>query len=223
MTARIKEICSHIPKCQAFADVGCDHGYMAQYALQQGLCERAYISDISKESLQKAVTLLKNYVDGGRCIPICTDGLNCFPVLPDCVLIAGMGGEETVKILSEAARPRALVLQPMKNAEKVRAYLLASGYRICADYTFEDGKFYDVIVAQIGENRPYKPLELAFGKDNLSNPSTAFVKKIKKERDELRSVLAREGISASGKEKIQTRLNALEEVFHAIEGTLSSD
>ena len=221
MTARIQEICSHIPKCKTFADVGCDHGYMAQYALRADLCERAYISDISKESLQKAITLLKNYVDCGRCIPICTDGLTRFPETPECVLIAGMGGEEAVKILREAPLPQTLLLQPMKNAEKVRAYLLSNGYRILSDYTFEDGKFYDFIVAARGEGDAYTKRELAFGRDNLSAPSPAFLKKIRKERDELRSVLDCASLSEENRAKVQVRMQALEEVLHEVAGNLS--
>ena len=55
---RIKIICSHLVKAKTFADVGCDHGYMSEYALKNGLCEKLYFSDVSKGSLKKAEKLL---------------------------------------------------------------------------------------------------------------------------------------------------------------------
>ena len=128
---RIEVICAHIPKSRVFADIGCDHGYCTQYALAHGLCERAYISDISAACLKKAEELLGAEIAAGRCVPVCADGMDGLPEPPDCVLIAGMGGEEIVSILSRAARlPARFVLQPMKNAEKVRAFLVARGARI---------------------------------------------------------------------------------------------
>ena len=42
---RIPAICSRLEKCGVFADVGCDHGYCAQYMLQNGLCDFAVVSD----------------------------------------------------------------------------------------------------------------------------------------------------------------------------------
>ena len=117
MTGRLREICSRLCKTAVFADIGCDHGYCTQYMLGNGLCEKAYISDISRGSLRKAEILLAEHIRAGRCFPVCADGLEGLPEPCDLVLIAGMGGEEIVRILSSGIPPR-FVLQPMKNSEK---------------------------------------------------------------------------------------------------------
>ena len=65
-----------LPKAHVFADVGCDHGYCTQYAFEHELCERAYVTDISEGSLQKAKTLLQKYVRAGRCMPVVCDGMD---------------------------------------------------------------------------------------------------------------------------------------------------
>lgn len=79
------------------------------------------------------------------------DGFSRIAEQVDEAMIAGMGGEEIVKILSAAAqKPERLVLQPMKNAPALRKYLVSAGYRIAEDVTFRDGKFYDVVVAERG-------------------------------------------------------------------------
>lgn len=220
MTERLSVICSHIPKGRLFADVGCDHGYCTRYVLDNGLCERAYISDVSRESLKKAETLLSKEMAEGKCLSFCTDGMNGFPEVPDVLLIAGMGGEEIIKILTEGTIPEHFVLQPMKNAEKVRAFLIERGAKIVADYTFYDGKFYDLIVGEKTGEEHYSPWEIAFGRDNLKNPSEAFLKKIRKEEKNLRKRLANPALSQPSREKLRERLYELEEITDAVDSDL---
>jgi tRNA A22 N-methylase len=190
---RIETICSYLNKCTSFADIGCDHGYCTRYMLDNGLCERATITDISAKSLQKAQNLLKKYIDGGRCNYICTDGLKGVDENCDLVLIAGMGGEEIIKILKEAFIPKNFVFQPMKNAPLLRKFLLQNGCKIERDDIFKDGKFYFIIKGSLccgnessscGNennlyyetesnincgNKTYTKAQLAFGRDSLNN------------------------------------------------------
>ena len=97
---RIDTLCSYLKRTTTFADVGCDHGYCSQYMLKNGLCEFAYLSDISKGSLQKAQTLLQSYIDEGKAKAVLGNGFFGVPKDTEEVLIAGMGGEEIVEILS---------------------------------------------------------------------------------------------------------------------------
>ncbi len=219
MTKRQRTVCSHIPRVKTFADVGCDHGYMAKFALDNGLCDFAYLTDVSRGSLSKAEQLLKRQIAEGRAQAFCCDGMNALPQIPDCALIAGMGGEEIVKILSERLLPRYLVLQPMKNAEKVREFLLSNGHKITADYTFEDGKFYDMIVSERGEDC-YTLLQIRFGRDNLSHPSQAFVKRLNKEGGELRVRLTNDALSEKSRQELLNRLSQIEEANDEIKAIL---
>ena len=214
MTKRLKEICSRIPSSKVLADVGCDHGYCARYALSSGLAERVYITDISEKCLGKAKSLLKEEIAKGRCIPLVGDGVLVLPE-PCTVLIAGMGGEEIVKILSQKMHP-VLVLQPMKNTNKLRRFLVESGAKIILDYTFEDGKFYDLIVAESGGGDYYTEREFEYGRDNLKNPSPAFRKKIREERDKIKRYLMASP-SESEREKLAERLLEKENLLHEIE------
>ena len=212
MSARLKALFEAIPSVGTLGDVGCDHGYCAQYALQKGLCERAYISDISRESLKKAETLLLPYIRSGRCVPLCCDGLEGYPELPDCVLVAGMGGEETVKILSFAL-PAKFVLQPMKNAEKVRAFLVERGCRITTDRTLcSDGKFYDLIAGERTGGSLYSELELLFGRENVRAPSADFLKKAEGEREKLKALLASGNLGRASEADVRARLQRWEEL-----------
>ena len=218
MTGRLREICSRLSKTAVFADVGCDHGYCTQYMLERGLCEKAYISDISRGSLRKAEGLLAGYIRAGKCVPVCADGLEGLPEPCDLVLIAGMGGEEIVRILSHAIPPR-FVLQPMKNSEKVRAFLAERGCRIDADYTFADGKFYDLIAGENSGGGKYTKWEILFGRDNLLSPSLAFRAKIAEEIAKVRGYLQCK-TGKESREALLARYTALEEIENAFEPDL---
>ncbi|MDE6373506.1 MAG: class I SAM-dependent methyltransferase [Clostridia bacterium] len=168
---RIEKICSYIERSDTFADIGCDHGYCTRYALQSGMCGSAIIADISSKSLNKAEELLAPYIEDGRCRAVCCDGLRDIPRDIGQVLIAGMGGEEIIKILTEGFIPEKFIFQPMKNADKLRRFLLSSGCEITVDDIFKDGKFYFIIKGKREGNRlSYTAEEYAFGRDSLNNP-----------------------------------------------------
>lgn len=220
MTERIKIICSHLPKVEIFADVGCDHGYCTQYMLRRGLCETAYISDISKGSLSKAEKLLSREIAEGKCVPVCADGLKGVPHC-DLVLIAGLGGEEIVRILTEGYLPQKFVLQPMKNAERVRAFLVERGCNILSDDTFyAEGKYYDLITGENAGGSAYSDWEIAFGRDNLKKMPEAFLGKLREEENKLRAYLASMEMSEKSRDEVRKRLYQMEVITDAVDGDL---
>lgn len=216
MTERIKTICSHLPQGKKLADVGCDHGFCAQYALSSGLFETVYISDISAGSLKKAETLLNRYVAEGRCVPVLADGMKGLPKDCDCVLIAGLGGEEIMRILSEGYLSEKFIFQPMKNAEKLRKYLIERGAKITADYTFGEGYFYDLIVGEREGGSAYTEEEILFGRDNLRTRSPSFLHKCEDEMSKLRAYLERKDMSAESRAEVMNRKKDWEKIHEVI-------
>lgn len=219
MTGRILEICSNIPACKTLADVGCDHGYCTKYAFDNGVCERAYISDISAGSLAKAERLLRAEIERGVCVPVVADGTDGIGEC-DCVLIAGLGGEEIVRILSKRKLPARFVLQPMRNSNKVRAFLLERGAKIERDYTFGDGGyFYDLITGMSTGGDTYSNFEIMFGRENLKTRPQAFCEQMYIERGKIKRRLARK-MSLKSREELLHKLNILEVVTNALENDL---
>lgn len=211
MSKRFNILLSLIPDCKVFADVGCDHGYIAYEMLKNRKCDRVIASDISAECLQKAETLLRETFPD-KYTAVVSDGFenvgNC-----DCALIAGMGGDTISDILAAAAGrlPEYLVLQPMKNSQRVRRDLVSLGYEILRDYTFRDGKFYDVILAKKGGNEIYTADDYVYGRDNLIEKSEDFVALVDSRIDELKD--AKEKASETSKNEIDKRITELERVI----------
>ena len=211
---RIDTLCSLLRKCESFADVGCDHGYCSEYMLKNGLCERAILSDISKGSLAKAEALLASFVQDGKAVSVLGDGFFGVPKDTQQVLIAGMGGSEIVNILSDTKygfMPERFVFQPMHDAEKLRRYILDNGGYIERDFTFEDGKFYDVIVGGKGNGTPaYSEEEYEFGRDNIKEKGEAFVKRVKKLLKQIDEVLKTPTLSQESEKELLLRKKRLQ-------------
>ncbi len=217
---RIDVLCSCLKETEVFADIGCDHGYCSEYMLKNGLCKRAILSDISKGSLQKAETLLAEFIENGKAVPVLGDGFYGVPKDTGEVLIAGMGGAEIVQILSHKTYgfiPAHFVFQPMHDSEKLRRFLVENGANILKDYTFEDGKFYDLIVGENGkrggQGREYSENDYEFGKDNLKARPSAFLKRTEKLLKDTERYLARENLQESSRAALLERKRKLEGVL----------
>lgn len=213
MTDRLKKIYQKIPRCETFADIGCDHGYIAKAMLMGSKCKNVIVSDVSEKCLAKAQTLLSRFIENGVARSVVSDGFDKVGRC-DCALIAGMGGEEICSILDRARKtaslPENLVLQPMKNCDKVRKCALSNGYFFVSDAVFYSaGKYYNLIVLKKGDDF-LSDEEIEFGRDNVKNPSPDFKKMIKEEYLKLSKFLENESISQSVREELLQKTEKLE-------------
>lgn len=190
LTKRLSAIVSAVPSCTVFADVGCDHGYIGISVLEQAVAKQVVFCDISAPSLAKAKANCPKHLLA-KAKFVCGDGLP--DQACDCACIAGMGGLETIGILSRAEHiPDKLVLQPMRNVVDVRVWLVSNGYGILTDVMFEaQGKYYDLIVAARGQDGLHTPdeLQLAFGKDNIAAAGSDFVEFLHKKMHTYQEIL----------------------------------
>lgn len=153
------------------ADVGCDHGKLAYKLLVDKVVDKVYVSDISKNSLQKAVDILSR--DKLNFSAICCDGLSKYTEndVEQCI-ISGMGGDEIIKIIkSSPIEINSYILSPQHNIMDVKIFMLGLDYKISFDIIIKDkNKFYHIIKfdkSQIKEN--LNDLYLNFGKDSFTN------------------------------------------------------
>ena len=159
---RLSAASSLIEKCGTFADVGCDHGYVSRFVLENGLADRVWACDISAPSLEKAKKLLKGYAQAEFFV---SDGFTELPYKPSAAAILGMGGYEIIKILSDEKRADTLILGPHNHARELRKFLFTQGYFTDKDFCVCDrGRYYDIIRARKSEtgNSPDEPSEEMF-------------------------------------------------------------
>lgn len=165
-------------------DVGTDHGYLPVMLAKTNKYKKLIATDISKPSLQKAHELTQKYGVNVEC-RVC-DGLANAKETTLAVM-AGIGGNEIIKILQESGYHGKMILQPVPTAIDLRRYLLENNYKIEKDYVFcDENKFYFVFVVNgFGKNK-YSKLDIALGPVKKQKTSQDFIKFVKAQINKLK-------------------------------------
>ncbi len=172
---RLAAIASEVDaKC--LADIGADHGKVVVFCLNNNKAHRAYAVDISQKSLQKARLLAEKHGVADKIKFVVGDGLQKIDNDADCIVIAGMGGFEIIKILSQRKLNAKYILAPHQDAAALRRFLNDNAFFVQKDYFVAVGKrFYDIIVCVPGKGN-YTENEIYVGK-NIP-PQSDFQKKL---------------------------------------------
>ena len=157
---RLRCIAETVPDGARLVDVGTDHGYLPVWLLREGRIPCAIASDINRGPLEHARRTAEAYGVAARMdFRLCAGLDGVAPDEADAVVIAGMGAETIVSILSAAPWLREsgamLLLQPMTKAEVLRRWLTENGFRIASERLVEDkGTIYAVLRAEAGKSAP---------------------------------------------------------------------
>lgn len=153
---RLECIVSMVDKCGTAADIGTDHGYVAEMLLNQGKCDKIIAADLNKGPLNRAMEHLSSVKLSERCDFRLGSGLTVLNEgEADAIIIAGMGGDLISEII-EASRDIALntsqlILQPMTAVDNLRRYLTETGFEIVDENIVKEfHHFYFVIKARKG-------------------------------------------------------------------------
>ncbi|NLK65392.1 MAG: SAM-dependent methyltransferase [Tissierellia bacterium] len=153
---RLECIVSMVDKCSTAADIGTDHGYVAEMLLKEGKCDKVIATDLNKGPLSRAMEHLYKVNLRERCDFRLGSGLTVLKEgEADAIIIAGMGGDLISDIL-EASKNIALntdqlILQPMTAAESLRRYLAENGFEIRDEKIVKEyHHFYFIIKANKG-------------------------------------------------------------------------
>lgn len=188
------------------ADIGTDHAYLAIELVRQGKYQRAIAMDVKQGPLERAMEHVTREGMLEKVELRRSDGMAMLsPGECDTVVIAGMGGALTMKILEEGTHIREgvseWILQPQSELHKVRAYLQKHGYLVTdEDMVFEDGKFYPMMKVIKGQDTPYDEMELLYGRILLKKRHSVLVAYLIKEikvKERLIDKLTNEGCDNS--------------------------
>jgi len=119
-------------------DVGCDHGKLSAWLVENNVVSKAIAVDISERSLAKARALFSAHNLDDRAEARLGDGLD--PVQPfeaDDIVIAGLGYDTIVSVIERAAwlrdKDKRLVLVPSSKHAQLRIWLRAQGFKIVSE------------------------------------------------------------------------------------------
>ena len=147
----MKAVASMVTPDYVLADIGTDHGYVPISLVQRKKIPKAIAMDINKGPLQRAREHIAEFQLEEFIETRLSDGVKKLKVGEvDSILIAGMGGELVIHILSDGMEVcrsvKELILQPQSELDKVRRFLRENKYKIVdEDMVIEDGKYYPMM------------------------------------------------------------------------------
>ena len=151
LSERMKAVASMVTPGHVLADIGTDHGYVPIALVQGKKIPKAIAMDVNKGPLQRACEHIAECNLADAIETRLSDGVQELKVgEADTILIAGMGGELVIRILSEGLEvcrnAKELILQPQSELQKVRKFLHEQKFKIVdEDMIIEDGKYYPMM------------------------------------------------------------------------------
>lgn len=150
LTERLQAVADMVKNGSTVVDVGCDHGYIPAYLVENKICDNVFACDINEAPLNSCRLLVSQTIYENKIKCILSNGLENVPEAYDTVIIAGMGGELISDILekSDYVKQCSLILNPMSHSETVRKWLYTNGFSIDKDIIVAESKHhYNVILA----------------------------------------------------------------------------
>ena len=197
----VKSVFEILNKPLIVADIGTDHGYLAESLSKESFVQKVLASDISSKSLSK----LEKIIENRKLKKIETfvgDGL--IPIKKaDVSVIAGIGGHEIIKILNTQNIANSgmnkcdyFVLQPAQNVNELRIWLFENKVKVLKDYViFDSDRFYPIIIVDVSKKQRNRKsiYNVWLGRDNtLENEDfVLFIKDMKESFDFLKDISKR--------------------------------
>ena len=186
---------------------------------------QAIAMDVNRGPLERAREHIAQYQMGDYIETRLSDGLHALRAGEgDSLLIAGMGGGLTVRILSEGepllSGFRELILEPQSDIDRVRAWLLEHGFFLAQEnFVEEDGKYYPILRAVPGEKENLKAEELFYGPRLLEKENPVLREYLLKQQEQNQTLIRQ--LSDHSSEKAAQRLWELKEKEAVLESALA--
>ena len=157
LSKRLSACADFVPQGAHVADVGCDHGYLSIYLLQNGIASKVYAGDINEGPLQSAVLNAEKAGLKERISFYLSDGVKNIPKNFDTLVCAGMGADTMISILENAPwlqhKQYRLILQCQSKIHCLRQYLYEKGWHIVREKALKDGRFLYTVMEAVFKRR----------------------------------------------------------------------
>ena len=177
ISKRLKEIADLVDNGSNIIDVGCDHALLDIYLVNNKNNIKVIASDNKKGPLEQARKNISSFNLENKIKVKYGDGLDPIEDNIDTVIIAGMGGNTIIDILSKKENLKhikTLIISPQSEVMETRKFLMNSGFKFIDEKIINDQNKYYFIMKLIKEKIVYSDIELFFGPILLKNKSNEF-------------------------------------------------
>lgn len=228
LSYRLRTVASLVAKGSCMADIGTDHGYIPIYLAKEGIIKKALAMDVRKGPLKRAEEHIREYGLEDIIEIRLSDGMKELKAgEADTVVIAGMGGELIIRILTEGRHMwpfvKKWILSPQSDIYKVRAFLRENGFLTEKEtMVMEEGKYYTIMSVEAWDERSAqkegKEVYDYYGEYliHTGNPVLAgYLEREKEQKEVLLNSLGADGTmtekAAARKKELEQELNRIKE------------
>ena len=207
LSKRLARLAQLVPHGQKVVDVGCDHGLLPCFLVQNGISPSVIGVDVHQgpfETARRAVLAagLEDHINirlGDGLLPL-------QPGEADTAIIAGMGGGTMKDILVRSPlvveQLQQIILQPMSGEGILRKWLSANGWSIIdEDLLEEDERMYQIIAARKGEGQELNEMEADYGPLLIKNRHELLGRLLQKDISAVQDILLQLAKSPSSQSK----------------------
>ena len=235
LSLRLSAIADMVTEGNRLVDVGCDHGYLPVYLIQQKKIPSAIAMDVRKGPLSRAQEHISQYGLEEYISTRLSDGLaGLVAGEGDTLVIAGMGGPLMERILTDGKSVRdsfsELILQPQSDIPHFRRFIQSEGWVIVEEKMVEeDGKFYPMMRVVPGEENKNDfsekgensyTLQEAFGKFLLQEKNPVLYRYLQREA-RIRAGILKQLETAPEADAVNTRISEVKEEAQLIAAALA--
>lgn len=208
LSKRLQAVVDLLDKKSTVADIGCDHGFVSIYLIENKKADKCIAMDVNQGPLKRArehvfEKQLSTYIetrlsDGAKALQFLMNEKGEKQLEVDAALIAGMGGKLMIKIIQESLEKfkamEEFVLQPQSEIASVRQFIRSIGCKIVEEnIVFEDGKYYPMMKIQNGnsyvDNGENQVIFDEYGEYLLKQKNPVLLQYLEKEQKNYRDIL----------------------------------
>ena len=225
LSKRLKTVADCVTSGNIVADVGTDHGYIPIYLASHGISSHVIAMDVNEGPLSTAKRNISlNNVEEQVSTRL-SDGLSELGSNEaDTVIISGMGGLLTVRILKDdmdkVRNLKELILSPHSDWDVVRHFLHDEGMMITDEHmVIDDGKYYVVMKAvyRPENNRNTSECEYRYGSVLLASRDPVLKQYLENELSKKSAILKGLNSQKARMEEIKSDIDIIKEGLHLYE------
>lgn len=162
LSQRLQALADMVTPGNVVADVGCDHGFLSIYLVEQGIAPRVIAADVRRGPLSAARAHVEERGLSAYIETRLSDGLAEYrPGETGTLVCAGMGGRLMQSILTEHMDVTLgfgeLILQPQSELRQFRVFLREQGFTVLDENILcEDGKYYFLFRVKPGQEAEHE-------------------------------------------------------------------
>lgn len=145
ISKRLKAITSYVAKDDKVVDVGCDHGLLSIYLIENNLVSKVIASDVNENALKNAISNIEKR--NLHIKAVLSDGIEKIDLKDiNTLIISGMGTSTILHILHDNKKLKKinkLIIQANNDHYILRENLNEKGYYLKEEsYTYDKNKWY---------------------------------------------------------------------------------